>query len=42
MFNNIAKFGFSWEVVPAEPWHIRYVAGDATPEAVKAWKESSK
>jgi LAS superfamily LD-carboxypeptidase LdcB len=23
MFNNIEKFGFSWEVVPEEPWHIR-------------------
>ena len=34
MFNNIAKFGWSWEVLPAEPWHIRYVAGDETPAAV--------
>jgi LAS superfamily LD-carboxypeptidase LdcB len=42
MFNNIEKFGFSWEVVPEEPWHIRYVAGDATPQAVLAWKESVK
>jgi LAS superfamily LD-carboxypeptidase LdcB len=42
MFNNIEKFGFSWEVVPEEPWHIRYVAGDNTPQAVLAWKESVK
>jgi LAS superfamily LD-carboxypeptidase LdcB len=42
MFNNIAKFGWSWEVVPDEPWHIRYVAGDDTPQAVLAWKESVK
>jgi hypothetical protein len=26
---NIAAFGFSWEVVPEEPWHIRWV--DSTP-----------
>ena len=34
---NAPRFGFSWEVVPQEPWHLRYVAGDATPEAVKQW-----
>jgi hypothetical protein len=27
----------SWEVVPQEPWHLRYVVGDKTPERVKAW-----
>jgi LAS superfamily LD-carboxypeptidase LdcB len=21
----------------SEPWHLRYVAGDKTPERVKAW-----
>lgn len=26
---NIGAFGFSWEVVPEEPWHIRWV--DSTP-----------
>ena len=36
---NAVSFGFSWEVLPAEPWHIRYVAGDDVPERVKAWKE---
>lgn len=35
---NATKFGFSWEVLPSEPWHLRYVAGDDVPEAVKAWK----
>ena len=25
---NVEKFGWSWEVVPQEPWHIRYVSGD--------------
>ena len=25
---NVEKFGWSWEVVPSEPWHIRYVLGD--------------
>lgn len=34
---NEAKFGFSHEL-DSEPWHIRYVAGDAVPEAVQAWK----
>jgi len=33
MLQNIAKFGWSWEV-QSEPWHIRYVAGDAIPQAV--------
>lgn len=36
---NEAKFGFSHEL-DSEPWHIRYVAGDDVPEAVKAWKAS--
>ena len=34
---NVRKFGFSWEVVPEEPWHIRYTDGDQVPEAVKQW-----
>jgi hypothetical protein len=33
MLQNIAKFGWSWEV-QSEPWHIRYVAGDKLPDAV--------
>ena len=37
---NAGSFGFSWEVLPSEPWHLRYVAGDDVPERVKAWKES--
>lgn len=39
MLANAHKFGFSWEV-QSEPWHLRYVAGDDVPEAVKAWTES--
>jgi len=39
MLANAHKYGFSWEV-QSEPWHLRYVAGDKTPDAVKAWKES--
>jgi hypothetical protein len=31
---NVRKFGFSWEVVPEEPWHIRYTEGDNPPQAV--------
>lgn len=37
---NATSFGFSWEVLPSEPWHLRYVAGDDVPERVKAWKEA--
>ena len=37
---NAVSFGFSWEVVPSEPWHLRYVAGDNKPERVKAWLAS--
>jgi len=37
MIANCVKYGFSWEVVPEEPWHIRYTEGDNVPEAVKAW-----
>ena len=34
---NEHLYGFSHEL-DSEPWHIRYVAGDAIPDAVKAWK----
>ena len=30
---NAGRFGFSWES-QKEPWHIRYVEGDAIPQAV--------
>lgn len=36
---NVERFGWSWEVVPSEPWHIRYVAGDKVPAAVAEWME---
>lgn len=36
MLKNAQRFGFSWEL-QSEPWHLRYVAGNATPEAVKQW-----
>jgi len=35
---NVKKFGWSWEVVPSEPWHIRYVCGDILPVAVAEFK----
>jgi hypothetical protein len=38
---NAVSFGFSWEVVPQEPWHLRYVCGDKTPERVKQWMETN-
>jgi hypothetical protein len=34
LIDNVKKFGFSWEVVPEEPWHLRYVCGDNLPQAV--------
>ena len=34
---NAARFGFSWEL-QSEPWHLRYVAGDAVPAAVLAFE----
>lgn len=37
--DNISRFGFSFEV-QSEPWHIRYVAGDALPQAVKDYEQS--
>ena len=41
MIANCAKYGFSWEVVPEEPWHIRYTEGDDVPDAVKAWASAN-
>ena len=38
---NVKEFGFSWEVVPSEPWHIRYVCGDNIPASVKAWMDGN-
>jgi LAS superfamily LD-carboxypeptidase LdcB len=38
---NNERFGFSHEV-QSEPWHIRYVAGDDVPAAVKVFVEQSK
>lgn len=40
MLANCGRFGWSWEV-QSEPWHIRYVAGDKVPPAVKTWKEAN-
>lgn len=37
LIKNVRKFGFSWEVVPEEPWHLRYTEGDAVPAAVAEW-----
>lgn len=39
LLKNADDFGFSWEVkegANAEAWHIRYHAGDKTPDRVKA------
>jgi LAS superfamily LD-carboxypeptidase LdcB len=37
LLENAHKFGFSWEL-DSEPWHLRFVVGSDTPDAVKAWK----
>jgi LAS superfamily LD-carboxypeptidase LdcB len=39
---NVKDFGFSWEVVPSEPWHLRLVTGDNPTPAVQAWVDSRK
>ena len=39
---NVKDFGFSWEVVPSEPWHLRLVTGDSPTSAVQAWADSHK
>ncbi len=31
----------NWEVVPSEPWHLRYVNGDNIPASVKAWMDAN-
>jgi hypothetical protein len=36
LLKNAQRFGFSWEV-QSEPWHLRYVAGNDTPDAVREW-----
>jgi hypothetical protein len=35
------SFGFGWETVPEEKWHIRYFVGDAIPAAVLAFEAGS-
>ena len=39
LIDNVKEFGWSWEVVPSEPWHIRYVNGDKIPAAVAMYME---
>jgi len=38
---NVKDFGFSWEVVPSEPWHLRLVTGDNPTPAVIAFTGGS-
>jgi len=38
---NVRKFGWSWEVVPEEPWHIRYTEGNNVPAAVKEYMDKN-
>jgi len=41
LVDNVRKFGFSWEVVPEEPWHLRYTDGDNVPAAVKEYMNAN-
>jgi len=41
LIGNVRKFGFSWEVVPEEPWHLRYTEGDNPPAAVAEWMQKN-
>lgn len=41
LLEHAQSFGWSWEL-QEEPWHVRYVAGDAKPTRVKEWLESKK
>jgi len=41
LIDNVKTFGFSWEVVPEEPWHLRYVCGDEVPTAVKTYMDKN-
>lgn len=38
---NAWEFGYGWELVPEEPWHIRYCTGDAIPQSVLDFEASS-
>ena len=39
LYANAERFGFSWEL-QSEPWHLRYVAGDEIPEAVREFERN--
>jgi len=41
MLANVEQYGFSWEL-QSEPWHIRYVAGDDLPAAVRSEEHTSE
>jgi len=36
---HAVAYGFSWETLPSEPWHIRNVTGDNIPPAVLAYEQ---
>jgi len=41
LIDNVKTFGFSWEVVPEEPWHLRYCDGDVPSAAVKEYMDKN-
>lgn len=38
---NAPRFGWAWETVPEEPWHIRNFTGDRIPAAVLEFEENT-
>ena len=38
LWSRAADFGWSWELPKSEPWHLRYVAGDNIPAAVREYE----
>ena len=36
---NAPRFGWAWELVPEEPWHLNNFTGDAIPAAVLAYEQ---
>jgi len=38
---NAEKFGWSWETVPEEPWHIRNFSGDNIPRTVLEYEKNN-
>lgn len=40
--NHAWEFGFGWELVPEEPWHVRYCTAEAIPAAVLEYEKQQQ